>query len=292
MTTITNLAFKGGGVLGIAYIGALKVLEDQNILPQIERVAGTSAGAITATLVSLRYNATEAKTIVNGTSFRDFEDKKNILRLFSKYGLYAGDAALNWIGNLMPAKGLSKDATFRDFKNHGCLDLSVFATDLNTHSLKEFSFAKTPDVIVAQAVRASMSIPMFFKVWTFPNNNPDNHLYVDGGTIFNFPIDAFDTGLKPNPATMGLYLANVGQVPKVNNLKNNEIFRYVKIVFETLLEAQGVHFKNDPEQVIRTAIIDDLGISATNFDLSKDQQEALYQSGIKCTTEYLANRKI
>ena len=53
MATIKNLVFKGGGVLGIAYAGAIKVLEDKQILGQIERVAGTSAGAITAALVNL-----------------------------------------------------------------------------------------------------------------------------------------------------------------------------------------------------------------------------------------------
>ncbi len=291
MTTIKNLAFKGGGVLGIAYAGAIKVLEDNNILQGVERVAGTSAGAITATLVSLGYNASEIKSIVNGTSFKSFEDGKNVLRVFTKYGLYDGNTPLNWISDLIGKKGLPNNATFQDFKNKGCRDLHVFAADLNTQSLKEFSFDTTPNVVVAQAVRASMSIPMFFKAWTFPNNNPDNHLYVDGGMIFNFPIDAFDNGPEPNSETMGFYLANINKVDKTNNLEYNHLIEYVKIVFETILDAQSINFKKDPEQVARTVVIDDLGISATNFDLSTDQEEALYQSGIKYTTAFLAGRQ-
>ena len=41
-----NLVFEGGGVKGIAYAGAMKVLEKKGILKNIVRVGGTSAGAI------------------------------------------------------------------------------------------------------------------------------------------------------------------------------------------------------------------------------------------------------
>ncbi len=293
MATIKNLAFKGGGVLGIAYAGAIKVLEDRQILQNIEKVAGTSAGAITATLVSLGYNSAEIKNIVNSTSFKSFEDSKNIFRIFTKYGLYAGDATLAWLKQQITQKkdkNLSANATFRDFHNAGCRDLYVFASDLNLRNLAEFSFRATPDVVVAEAVRASMSIPLFFKAWRFSNNNPNDHIYVDGGMIYNFPIEIFDQGDLPNPETLGFYLSNVKGIPKANNLGYNSIIQYVKITFETILDAQPINFNNDPEEKKRTAIIDDLGISATNFDLSVQQEEALYQSGIDCTNAFFANK--
>ena len=46
---------QGGGILGIAYVGALQELEKEGILQNIERVAGTSAGAMNAMLMSLKY---------------------------------------------------------------------------------------------------------------------------------------------------------------------------------------------------------------------------------------------
>ena len=54
-----NLVFEGGGVKGIAYVGALEVLDKEGILKNIKRVAGTSAGAMVAVLVGLNYTATE-----------------------------------------------------------------------------------------------------------------------------------------------------------------------------------------------------------------------------------------
>ncbi len=43
-----NLVFEGGGVRGIAYAGALRVLEERGSLSVVERVGGTSVGAVTA----------------------------------------------------------------------------------------------------------------------------------------------------------------------------------------------------------------------------------------------------
>ena len=64
-----NLVFEGGGVKGLAYIGVLEILDTYNILPQIERVAGTSAGAITATLTSFKLNAKEIRDLSNTLDF-------------------------------------------------------------------------------------------------------------------------------------------------------------------------------------------------------------------------------
>jgi NTE family protein len=56
---IRNLAIKGGGVRGIAFVGALKELNAANILPAIERVSGTSAGAMLAAMISAGYDVEE-----------------------------------------------------------------------------------------------------------------------------------------------------------------------------------------------------------------------------------------
>ena len=59
MPSYKNLVFKGGGVRGIAYVGALKYLYENGLTRSLERVAGTSAGAITAINVGVRAPADE-----------------------------------------------------------------------------------------------------------------------------------------------------------------------------------------------------------------------------------------
>ena len=285
---IKNLVFKGGGVLGIAYAGAITVLEKNGILQQIERVAGTSAGAITAALISLKYSAAEIKQVINSTDFKSFEDGWDPLRIPTKYGLYKGDAFLKWMHSIIVAKGLNTNATFLDFKNAGCHDLRVFATDLNIQNMKMFSLQTTPHVVVAEAVRASMSIPMFFEAWKFTNNNPDDHIYVDGGTVYNFPITTFDSEDVNSSNTLGLFLENLSGPSVVNHLKYDHLVDYVRILFETVLNAQVVDFDNDPFQESRTIRVDSLGMSAINFNLTNDQKTSLYNSGVECATKFVS----
>lgn len=285
----TNLVFEGGGVKGIAYAGALQVLTDCGILPQIKQVAGTSAGAITATLVALGYTAPEIKSIIMSMDFKKFEDGWDPLRLPTEYGLYKGDSFLAWIQKMIAAKAnKGATATFADLYDQNGIGLFVFATDLNIYDVKQFSHLDTPNVPIAEAVRASMSIPMFFKAWKFSNNLPDDHIYVDGGVVLNYPITVFDSPKVPdNPQTLGFFLYDKNGNKKPNTLAYDELIPYCKALFETLLDSQVIDFDNNESMEKRSVKIDDFGIAATDFDLTQQQKEQLYKSGLYYTETYL-----
>jgi NTE family protein len=122
----SNLVFEGGGVKGIAYVGALQVLEQKGILANIKGVAGTSAGAIMSSLIALGYSVTDISNIMNNLDFSKFKDGESILELPFKYGLYKGDYFFKlmegWVAGA-PGKTLSKAATFADLAAAGGLDL-------------------------------------------------------------------------------------------------------------------------------------------------------------------------
>ena len=65
-----NLVFEGAGIKGIAYSGVLKALQEKGILQHVERVCGTSAGAITALMVSLGYSSEEIYQLISDTKFQ------------------------------------------------------------------------------------------------------------------------------------------------------------------------------------------------------------------------------
>ena len=69
-----NLVFKGGGPKGIAYIGAIKTLEKRKMLDQVKRVAGTSAGGMTAFFLAIGCNSEEAENLLIETSGEYFLD--------------------------------------------------------------------------------------------------------------------------------------------------------------------------------------------------------------------------
>ena len=133
-----------------------------------------------------------------------------------------------------------------------------------------------------------MSIPLFFEAWQFSNSNPDNHIYVDGGMLYNYPLTIFDTNGQANPATLGLFLSNLGPTPAPANLTTGHFIQYVRNLVDAMLDAQVINFQHDPEEQKRSIIIDNLGISPTNFKLTDDQKTALFNSGKKYATQFLA----
>lgn len=279
----TNLVFEGGGVKGLAYAGALSVLDERGILPQVERVAGTSAGSITALLVALKYTPQEIHDLLFHLPFQEFEDggATGLFRVFRRFGWYRGDNYLELMRCLVGQKTGNRFSTFRDLQAKGFLDLHMFATDLNTGKGLEFSFATTPDEEVALAARTSGSFPLFFAAIERQGDT-----LVDGGVVDNYPLEAFDTAAGLNPNTLGFVLLPTSLPPTRRAV--NDLPEYAKALFATILSAQVDGLETDLPNLARTAVLDDLGVSTLDFDLTDAQKDQLVASGARCTCDFLA----
>ena len=326
-----NLVFEGGGVRGIAYAGALEVLEEEKILPDIKRVAGTSAGAILAVLVGLGYTPAEIENIVWNLDFNKFKDDswgflRDSKRIFMDYGWFKGDFFREFIGNIIKDKTGDRETTFGQLdqmKQDGkpFLDIYLIGSNLSTEFSEVFSAEATPDFRIADAARISMSIPIFFAA---VRANPRKDVYVDGGLLDNYPIQAFDSTkfvekhfvktpyynkinetqrkmpkvFKPsyeyvyNQETLGFRLDSSEEIavfhdntePQVRDINN--LFNYTAALLNTLIDFQrNTHLHSDDWQ--RTIYIDTLDVKATDFDLSNERKTALLESGRKYTLSYL-----
>jgi NTE family protein len=295
--SISNLVFEGGGVRGIAYGGALEALAKAALLPNIQRTAGTSAGAITACLVALKYSAVEISSIIANMDLASFEDKVREFRRLKDFGLYEGEVFLEWLKDLIANSEVGQDKpglTFEELVNRQGLELKVYATDLFTRSLKEFSPTATPTVPIAEAVRASMSIPIYFDAWRFSNNNPDDHFYVDGGVLYNYPIGAFDdlqNGLA-NTRTLGFQLDNLSGQKAFTPFELGDLGKYTKSLLDTLLYTQTVALTKSAVDIARTINIDHLGVGATEFEIDTATKNKLIQSGWDTTLAFLQQQGI
>jgi NTE family protein len=95
-TQFRNLVFEGGGVKGIAYVGAMQVLAQRGVLTDVRRVGGASAGAINALILALGFDPAEQKAILESADFSRFMDDSffvisDIRRLATEFGWYKGD---------------------------------------------------------------------------------------------------------------------------------------------------------------------------------------------------------
>jgi NTE family protein len=105
--------------------------------------------------------------------------------------------------------------------------------------------------------------------------------------LYNYPITIFDTDGDANPKTMGFFLTNLGTPAPPDNLTTGNFIAYVRNLVDGLLDSQVINFQYNPEEVKRSVVIDNLGISATNFKLTDDQKTALYNSGKKYAMDYI-----
>ena len=189
-----NLIFEGGGVKGVAYVGAMQILENRGLLPEIRRVGGASAGAINALIFALGYGIAEQKQILESTDFRNFMDDsfgviRDIRRLAREFGWHKGDFFSSWIGDLIQQRLGSARATFGDLREAGKPDLYVIGTNLSTGYSEVFSAERHMKMPLATALRITMSIPLFFAA---VRHGPRDDVFVDGGVQLNYPVKLFD----------------------------------------------------------------------------------------------------
>jgi len=286
---IKNLALSGGGVKGTAFAGAIKVMEDNGTLAGIERIAGVSVGAVTAVLLALRYTAAEIAGIVTSLDYNKFKDHWWPLRLLNSYGIYKGDFFLIWMEGLVFAKTGIHNMTFAQLGDE-YRDLSLIATNLNTRGIEVFSKDKTPDVRISEAARASMSIPLYWKRFTFTQGVNPKHKYVDGGVLEVMPLNLWDTD-DDNPETLAIGFFDGTNASPEWDVEDGDILSYALSVINTLTNSQEAILAQSADENDRIIWIDDLGYSSTNFALTAADKQKLFDSGVKYATMFFNHSK-
>ena len=309
-----NLVFKGGGIRGVAYAGVLEALEKKHILQNIERVAGTSAGAITAMLVAFRLSYSETLSLpkerTKQTRTSEFLGSLGLRngdlvctsRLVNEYGWYSSQYFYEWLQEIT-AKYCNGNslATFADFKELGYRDLYIIVSNMSKHRAETFSYETTPDVAVVDAVRMSMSIPFFFQALRFDGQKfGAGDIYVDGGLYDNFPIQLFDDPkyAKRNPwyiqgtnwQTLGCYLYPYRSENDLEKDPKN-LREFLNLTLENVFDAfQTMSYENNAIDKKRTIKISDGGISPIQFDLPTggEAYQGLFESGRSAAEDFLS----
>jgi len=258
-------------------------LERLGILQQIRRVAGTSAGSMAGLLLALGYNSTEISQKIREANFARFLDRGNVNQIVKQYGYYNGDYATEVFHDWIQEKLGSAEATFDDLIEANGLDLRVYATNLNTRHVFEFSYQKTKDVSLFAAVRASISVPLLFTATEI-----NGQIFVDGGTVFDFPLVGFDR--SEIDSTLGLAFAQSSVVAREDREDREFGFRqplqYVKRLATVLQRVQSPVFALHEDLQQNTILIDTAGVSPFNFKLTQKEREQLIANGRQAVREH------
>lgn len=157
-----GIVLGAGGARGFAHLGFLQVLEEVGV--KMDVIVGCSAGAIFGALWAVGIDLYRLERLLTYPGF-----SKRLFDLsVSRDGFVKGDKLLEAM------RLLTKDLTFEELK----IPLAIVATDIETGDLVVFREGS-----VAQAVRASISIPGVFKPYRY-----QGRLLVDGAVKNRLPI--------------------------------------------------------------------------------------------------------
>ncbi|HZK93036.1 MAG TPA: patatin-like phospholipase family protein [Prolixibacteraceae bacterium] len=224
-----GLVLSGGGAKGLAHIGVIRALEENNI--PIDYITGTSMGAIIGGLYASGYSPDEMETLFKSEDFKlwfkgiippeyvyyfkkldenpsfidlDFARNEDKIKLALPTNIIPpGQIDFAFMELFSPANAVAENNFDQLFVPFRCV-----ATDIYLN--KPVVFSKGD---LGLAVRASMTVPFVFKPIEI-----DSVLLFDGGLINNFPYDVLHQDFKPD-IMIGSAIEFKNKKPKKDDLK-------------------------------------------------------------------------
>lgn len=307
---------EGGGVRGIAHAGAYEAVS-RTAQFEFAGIAGTSAGSIVAALIAAGATPEFIKQLLLSTDFREFLDPECrdvnianaralvegllnegmlgramtitfalfsndslVTRLISGNGIHSGAPFVAWFrGALQDCCG-NAELRFRDIAGK---NLKVIATNLTTRSLTVFSSELTPDLTLWEAVRASISIPFFFKPFKIGAG-----LCVDGGLLSNCPVWVFDHERHdfPSAPTVGFRLREATPQPREPVGFVDFITSFCETLWNTARDENDLLQNSGVPALITVNLLAD-GLDWLAFDIYANKKQQIYDDAVRVTTEVL-----
>lgn len=310
-----DLVLSGGGVKFIGLVGAVVALMDAGYT--IERVSGVSGGSVVGAIIAAAaqgdaLTGDQARELALSVPLRKWRDAAPIPLIGPAWGfvqdtgLYRGDVAHDWIRSELKNLGVS---TFGDlaYPDDNLLverryRAVVSVTDLTTGQLVRLPwdyrrvYGLDPDEqSVADAVRASMGVPFFYRPVTLTSAAGRTSTLVDGGVLSNFPIDTFDRpdGRAPLWPTFGVTVVpmlgkEIGDVvPALKPLRLFGPSALLERLIATMLMGHDQAHLNQPWVNVRAIQVDSTDVGVLDFGVSRTRLRELYDNGYVAAERFL-----
>lgn len=277
---IENLVISGGSIRGFCFIGAIKYLEELDILKNIKTFTGTSVGGCLALLLSIGYSSKDLIDIFTNIDIEQYKDINldKIINFVDTYAMDDGTKILNIlkiviINKLKLLKNENyENITFKELYEITNKKITIVGCCLTDMDTIYYNYEETPDVKIFHALRITYSIPFIFTPVKF-----EDKIYVDGGLLNNYPIELYDKN-----TTIGLISTNINIYKK----KIDSIESYItSIVFITYYNNIQKKLKDFQTNTINL----EYNIDALDFSIDKNEKQKLIKHGYDKIKELIEN---
>jgi len=306
-----DLVLEGGGVKNIALLGAVTVLAEAGYT--FPRVAGTSGGAIIAAGIAAYQKAgrdigdlLDVSLRVDNSQFLDWRWPGRVLGpvsgaidLLRQGGLHSGNYLYDFLCPALEGAGVRTFADLRidddpdtSLAEHQRYSLVIHVADLTHKVLVRLPWdyplydLEPDEQPIADAVRASMSIPFFFR----PVQVETDHgfaTWVDGGLLANYPITVFDR-TDGKPARWPTWGVKVSTSPPHGH--DRPVRTALGLGLRCLATMTGDWWRSSlgaDTAGRRTIQVDTSAVPATQFDVDNQARLRLFENGRAAAAAFL-----
>ncbi|MFT6896790.1 MAG: NTE family protein [Paraglaciecola sp.] len=261
--------FSGGGTRLAAHIGVFDALQKLGL--GFQHLVGVSGGSIVAALYCTGMPLADIKTLALETNFKKFKGF-SLFRLLRQGGLSSGNSFEAWMDEQLG--GL----TFADIDK----DLHILATDVNGGGPVVFNKVTSPTLKISQAVRFSMSIPLFFSFQSYKD-----HVLVDGAILSE---DALYQDWAGDGTPVMCFKLKSDHVTDLTFKKSwLPLRQYVMMLIRTFMTAMSREYVH-AEYWRNTIVINTGKLSPVDFNITHQQKEELYKIGYDTALEFVPKR--
>lgn len=275
MTLVRRIYLCGGGTNTFCHLGALEVLAEYGYLKAICEWMGTSAGALYAMSLAIGYSLAEFREFVLRFNFENLMDPDTASGWIDRMGF---DTGLRWhrlLNALLKEKGFAETLTFEELFQRKRIHLRVFATNLSTGVLKEFSDRLTPTYSIVHAVRASIALPYYYQPFECPITKD---LYIDGGVVSNYPLNCLSE--TDRAETLGIQVNYI-----IHPLQTVGLEDMISRPLNMLLQQRAANDYMAYREQTLYIMMDSKTI--VEFDMSADKKRAIMDVGARAATHFV-----
>lgn len=279
-----TLALSGGGVKGLAFAGAAKVLFQNRTLENIKHFYGTSIGCIVSTLLAAGFEYDEiydfaidfdvAGILSSKNEWRYFNFLKPLYNLYHKGGLYDTFLLENFVEKKLEEKLHVKNISLAQFSMLTGNFLQCNVCSISSGKIMYLDNESTPNVSVSEAVGMAISIPFIFEPKYLHGNQ-----VLDGAILQNLIIPPRDKdSILIALRRQQLFDISIGMA----HLKNDNPIDTLKNLF--MMNAYGPQSKNSLLEIKPSDMlfrIDADNYFGQNFDISIPDRVSLINKGIQ-----------
>lgn len=286
--TIKHLVISGGGPIMIQIISAIQELERNGYLnmKNIESIYGTSAGAIIAVIVSLKFDWETINDYILKRPWQEVFPLKvqNILDAYTKKGIFDIKNVEKCFKPLFDAKDIPIDITMKDFYNITNIDIHMCTFELNEYKVTDISHETFPNLPILTAIQMSCALPVLVTPVFI-----DNKCFIDGGVGCNYPLCFCIQSGKNDEEILG-FKNNYGSE---TNSKIEEKSTMLDYLFIFLFKSLNFIHDNNVQPNIKNEIIFDtnyvslemLKNAMTKIDIRRE----LFEKGKNAVKRFLEN---